>query len=1010
MVLLLLLVCFLGAGGMALAQEQRPVDFSTEIEPIFREHCYECHGPEKRKGGLRLTNRTDAFTAGDLGIPVIEESDSSLSPLYELIRSSDQDERMPKDSPPLTAEQIELIRRWIDEGASWPDDGSTLDHWAYRAPARPAPPSVANTGWPINEIDRFVLSRLEAAGMEPNPPAAPARLLRRVSLDLIGLPPTPNQIDAFAADPSAEAYAAFVDELLASPRYGERWAVQWLDLARYADSAGFQADPMYESWAYRDWVIGALNDDMPFDQFTIEQLAGDLLPEPTLSQKIATGFHRSAATNIEAGVDAAESRVMQIVDRVNVTSTVWLGSTMECAQCHNHKYDPFSQREYYELYAFLNNTAVEISPYGNQEIVFQLDGPKVSVPLSLEESARHRSLVEELKEAEDRLEQDDYGPLFPRWWKQTRSALIQTPIRWYPAEVVGFESSDEETHELGDDGLVSIGGPVPETAIHRIRIRPRGNGVAALRLEILSPEEGEEPRGPGERPAPKVTEVQLFVGPPDQSETAGLWVPRALKKFRVAIDGNVATNWKPLERATQGGATFLLEAPLEDPGELEVVVAQLFGGGATADRLRILTTDAPQPLLQLPPKISAILTTQRRPRRRQLGMVRNYYEAEGRIAGTPLPALRRAFARLRTTETPVLQELETPRETRVHRRGDFLDEGELVSPGTPRVLHPFGDDLPRNRLGLARWLVDPRNPLVARVTVNRWWDELFGAGLVRSPEDFGTRSDAPSHPDLLDWLAVEFVEGGWSMKSIHRKMVLSATYRQSSRVSPQKKDLDPSNRLLARSERRRLPAEILRDTGLAISGLLDEAMGGPPAYPPQPRGIWALDGTLEPRYSEDRNSNRYRRGVYVVWRRTAPPPSFVAFDAPNRSTCTVRRSSTNTPLQALALMNDRAWVEMAAGLSRRLIKEDLAETTEERITRGLRIAVGRVPRPGEVARFTGLVDRTRRRFEENPEAADELLASAWPVQLEGKPEPVEFATWFFVANVLLNLDETISRT
>ena len=680
------------------------------------------------------------------------------------------------------------------------------EHWAYVAPTRGALPSVADKDWPRGAIDRFVLARLESEGLQPSGPASRARLIRRLYLDLIGLPPSVEEVDAFLADDSAVAYDRVVDRLLASPRYGEHWARLWLDLARHADSNGFQADQYREVWLYRDWVIRALNRDMPFDQFTIEQLAGDLFPDATLDQKIATGFHRNTTCNVEGGVVAEHNRLNQVIDRVNTTATVWLGTTFECAQCHEHKNDPFTQYEYYQLFAFFNNSPMETKP--RDATTSSFFGPKLWLPVPLK------------RETE---------------WQRVR-----------------------KLHE--------------ETAKEFVALKEEIDKEPANNVESIPKKE-------------RLEQLQK-------------------KRDKLA-------------------------------GELEHI--------------------------------------------------------------EPTSAL-------------VMVEMEEKRQTRVFTRGNFLTPGEEVKPRTPPVLHPFSSELPPNRLGLARWLVDRRNPLVARVTVNRWWAVLFGRGLVATAEDFGTQGEPPTHKGLLDHLAVEFMECGWSMKHMHRLIVTSATYRQSSRIPPERLEHGPRNELLSYGPRFRLAAESVRDNALAISGLLSTKIGGPPVYPPQPDGVWRHLGRNQPKYILSEGEDRFRRGVYVIWRRSAPYVSFVNFDAPMRTSCVVDRPRTNTPLQALTLLNDPAYVEMAWGLARRILRDRPGGDMRERVSYGFRLCLARAPNPEEKAHLIEVHEQELVRFRESPETAHALLGEqAFPSGLPEDIDASELASWFFVANILLNLDETITR-
>ncbi len=744
---------------------------------------------------------------------------------------------MPPEGEPLTSAEIELVRKWIDAGAAWSEPSEQSTHWAYATPIRPALPEIAHD-WSRNEIDAFVLARLETFDppVAPSSAAEPATLLRRVYLDLIGIPPTVAEVDAFLDDPSSAHYEQIVDRLLNSPRYGEKWARSWLDLARYADSNGYQADQFRELWAYRDWIVTAFNDDMPFDQFTIEQLAGDLLPEPTPEQQIATGFHRCTTCNVEAGVDPEENRVNQIVDRVNTTGTVWLGTTLECAQCHNHKYDPFSQQDYYQLFAFFNNTPLEVKQPNGEGVSFDTAGPEMELPWTEEQRREQSELLEQVE-------------MFRSRAAARRELLDESFPQWQP----------DADAELPDE------------------IR-----------ELVN------------KPADERTE--------DEQK-------RLLKHF-MSRD----TEWTELKQ------------------HLEHVEAQLKAVGPST--------------------------------------------------------------------TLVMVEQDEPRMTAILKRGNFLDPGAEVEPTTPAVLHPFerSTDTPA-RLAFARWLVSPENPVVARVTVNRWWAEIFGRGIVETIEDFGAQGERPTHPQLLDWLAVEFMESGWSMKHMHRLMVMSATYRQDSSITDEQLEFDPTNKWLARGPRFRLPAETIRDNALAVSGLLSDRVGGPPVYPPQPPGIWRHTGRNPPRYDTDTNEDRFRRGLYVVWRRSAPYPSFVNFDAPDRAASCVKRSTTNTPLQALTLLNDPAYFEMASALAERMEHDHSDVTDRERIESGFRRTVARQPTSDEVEILHALFCTELSRMESESESTADRSED------EGDPDSCSprMSAWTSVANTLLNLDETITK-
>lgn len=826
------------------AEAQSAVLFKEQVYPLLLRKCGACHGEDSQESRLRLDARSTTLAGGISG-PAVVTGKPEDSLLYQRILGDGDLDRMPLDEEPLKAAQIEVIRRWIELGAVWPRDigpevTAPRQHWAFIPPRQPAVPEVKQTSWPHNRIDHFLLARMEQAGMAPSPRAGREQLIRRASLHLTGLPPSPAEIDNFLADSEPGAFARVVDRLLASPRYGERWAVPWLDAARYADSNGYQRDGRREAWPWRDWVVAALNADMPFDQFTIEQIAGDLLPEATLSQRVATGFHRNTMANVEAGTDPEEEHVLAILDRVNTTGTVWLGLSLECASCHNHKYDPISQREYYRLYAFFSGTEKEIETNGTER---DFIGPKLQVPLSREQQEQRDHLQAELKQ-----KQAEHTRLLATLDEQQRS--------W------------EQNLQLPSaDGLA-----LPEETLR----------IARLPADVRSEKEQQQL-------------TDYF-----RSQSASL-----------------------------------------------------------------------------------------------------------KQADEQLAELRKRVRQLEPPSTLIMKELPGERMARVFRRGDFLNPGEAVRPGTPAVLPPFPAVAPATRLGLARWLVDPANPLVARVIVNRQWAALFGQGLVRTPEDFGTQGERPTHPELLDWLAADFVRSGWSLKRLHRQIVLSAAWQQSSRITPELRKQDPTNRLLARMQRQRLPAELVRDHVLAVSGLLSQRMEGPPVFPYQPDGVWNHIGRASNLWLASTGTEKWRRGLYVNWRRTVPYPSFVNFDAPTREQCTVQRSQSSTPLQALTLMNDPAYMEAAVALAARLLNELPAEASDaHRVQLGFRLATGRRPSAVETKILVNRVQRERAEYVEDPQRA-ELLVKDFPVT--GGHAPLALAPWVHVASVLLNLDETITR-
>ena len=763
-------------GGLVLAAAGKPdvptkkVDFLREVQPVLKAHCFQCHGKDQQSGGLRLDRKAAAFKGGAHG-PAIVPGKCEQSLLVQRISGLGGQPRMPLGFAPLTPEQIALLRAWIDQGAVWPDGAENAKHWAYLKPAHDKPPQVKNPAWVRNPIDNFVLAKLEKSGLKPSPEAPKEILLRRVSLDLIGLPPSVQEIDAFLADRSPNAYEKVVDRLLASPHYGERWARPWLDLARYADTNGYEKDARRSIWPYRDWVINALNADMPYDRFTIEQIAGDLLPNASESQKIATGFNRNTMLNEEGGVDQEEQRWLTIVDRVGTTASVWLGTTLQCAQCHNHKYDPFTQKDYYRFFAFFDHTTEPI--------------------------------LEMLTPAQE-----------------AQRKTLQTQ-------------------------------------------------VAALEAEVKKPD----------------------------TDKAALAASTAkLADLKKQLDG------------VHAPTTLVMEE-----------------------------------------------------------------KADGQVPSTY-----------------------------THVKGAYLSKGEKVTADVPAALNPFPAGRPRNRLGLAYWLVDENNPLTARVEVNRIWEQYFGRGIVETSEDFGTQGQRPTHPELMDWLATELMRRHWSLKAIHRLIVTSATYRQSSRVTPGLLARDPLNRLLARGPRFRMEAEMVRDAALSVAGLLSLKIGGPSVFPLQPDHIWDIPYNGD-QWVTSTGEDRYRRALYTFWRRTSPYPEFLTFDATSREFCTVRRIRTNTPLQALTTLNDPAFFEAARGLARRALQEGGKDPAAQ-ITYAFRLCAARRPTLFERTRLAGLYNAERKRYQADKEAAQKL-AGGPPDQ----PDLPQTAAMTVVANVLLNLDETLTK-
>lgn len=1054
--LILACVASFGAGTvLRAAGDEQPVDFVRDVQPILEARCYKCHGAARHEGGLRLDVRSLAQRGGDSG-PVLVPGDAAASALIERLRSSDPDLRMPAEGEPLEPAQIEAIVRWIDQGAQWPDAAAGSDpaqHWAFQPCVQPQPPQVRQEGWVRNPIDKFVLAQLEAAGLAPAPEADPYTLIRRLYLDLIGLPPTPEEADDFAADPSPGAYERVVDRLLASPAYGERWARPWLDLARYADTNGYEKDRTRSIWPYRDWVVQALNADMPFDQFSIEQLAGDLLPAATLSQRIATGFHRNTMENEEGGIDVEEFRVAALFDRVNTTATVWLGLTLGCCQCHSHKYDPFTQREYYQLMAFLNNC---------DEPELEVPDPQIAqrqAEVDAEIARREADLLAQFPALEAR-------GTFAAW-----EAEVATRARhWTVVPPLSAVSEYHATMTVLEDGSVLVSGDKPNYDSYLVELAAPLPRITALRLEVL-PHASLPEGGPGRAPLHSVgdfllSEVQVAAVTAG-ADNAQIQVPLALahashsyaqegRSAALAIDGELDTGWSIQGRTGEPHqAVFVLREPYTPkPGDrLMVTMHQRYIHQLVIGRFRwSLTADEPPyQACGVPAEIEDILLIPagERSMQQQQALARYYVGVAPELAEQQkaLAELRRSRPRHPTTLVMQERAPEHRRRTFVFHRGEFLKPTEEVEPGVPAMLHPFPHDAPRNRLGLARWLVDPANPLVGRVVMNRQWQAFFGRGLVRTTEDFGTRGEPPTHPALLDWLAAEFIRRGWSMKAMHRLIVTSATYRQSSRATPEAYAADRENERLARGPRLRLEAEMLRDQALAASGLLSRKQGGPGVYPPQPESVTML-AWGGPGWPTSSGEDRYRRGLYTFAKRTSPFAAFVLFDGPTGESCVPRRERSNTAVQALTLLNDRAFVEAAQALARRAYRE--APDTPARLNRIFRLCLVRPPREVELEALLSFYQQQRARFAAQPDAkpaapqheADQgpsaphrpqhatlsgaaqtaqhgaaqgaspldAAQAAGAVDIPLPPEQiVELATLTAVARAVLNLDETMTK-
>jgi hypothetical protein len=998
-----LLVC--GALSLPISGADAPIDFKRDIEPIFVKRCSACHGPDVQKAKLRLDSKAVAMKSG-----VIVPGKSSESELIKRVTTTDPDDHMPPKGAPLEPDQIAVLKKWIDQGAVWPDR-SAKTHWAFMAPQRPEGPSVKNSKWARTDIDRFILQRLEKESLKPTGEADRRTLIRRLTLDLTGLPPTPEEVAAFMKDRSPDAYEKLVDRLLVSRHYGEHIARWWLDLARYADSNGYQVDLARSIWPYRDWVINAFNKNMPFDQFTIEQLAGDLLPNPTLEQKIATGFNRNSKINDEGGGDAEEYRTKAVKDRVATTATTWLALTMQCAECHTHKYDPITHEDYYKFYAYFNNT----TDAGNYSVEPTLAVPAPDITSKVNYvRAQIARLESELKSAEARLSEEQSA------WE--RRATKKTNV-WTVLNLTNAHSVGGATLTNLPDGSVLATGLNAMYDTVTFDAHTDLKGITAVLLETL-PDASLPHNGPGRWGKTGnfiLDEMSMFAGATNLAfgRARADWEQQYYRAEH-AVDRNPKSGWAI---APQFGKRHFLIAELKEPlanndGKVSFRFEQYHGNNHVIGRTRLsVTTETdPQALWPIEPEIVEILGAAGKTSE-QSAKLAAYY----RTVSPTVRKIERELIRLRERDkelastnykTLVMQERKDLRETYIHQRGNFLDKGKVVTAGLPAFLKQTANEEATNRLALAKWIVDPQNPLPARVTVNRLWERFFGAGLVKTSDDFGFQGEDPSHPELLDYLATEFVRSGWDMKAMQKAIVMSATYRQSAATTEDRLQKDLYNRLLARGPRFRLDPETIRDQALAVSGLLNAEIGGPSVYPVQPPSLWKEIGFLRPEIGMDEwplgeGPDLYRRGVYTFWRRVCTYPMFATFDAPTREVCTARRPRTNTPLQALAGLNEPTLMEAARVLAQRVLQNG-GSTSTKQVEYAFELCTARPPTRFEKARLVKYLEQQNAGFQSDTAAAQELIA----IGSADRPhdiDPVKLAAWTMTANVLLNLDETLTK-
>jgi mono/diheme cytochrome c family protein len=1034
-----------------------PVDFNRDVRPVLSENCFQCHGPDEkhRMAGLRLDTKDGAFAhrkTGDLIVP----GDPGKSLLYQRISHADKAKRMP---PPMadrvvSEKQIDAIRRWIEQGAKW------QTHWAFTAPQRPEPPAVKNNDAVRNPIDQFIQARLEREGLTPAPEADRRTLLRRLSLDLTGLPPKPEEMAAFLKDKSTDAYEKQVDRLLASPHFGERMTMDWLDAARYADTHGYHIDSHRDMWPWRDWVIKAFNSNMPFDRFTILQLAGDLVPDAGIEGKIASGFNRNHMINFEGGAIPEEYLVEYVADRVETTSGAWMGLTMGCARCHSHKYDPISHKEYYQFFAFFNNVDEKglDGKTGNAKPLLKLPTP--------DQAQTEKELKAAIEAGEGALKSKEVVDAMTQW----RATLTGKPV---PINREGLTAHYDLDGSLTDvSGAYQNGRTLkgdPGFGPGQVSRSVSFDGQTLVTLGSIGDIKPQQPftiefwlkYGGSKQPMPifeKIDSPQARRGWEmwlDQPVLVGIQKRAAHMSIRLSSQWpNAALEVRTRERFTQGewnhvavvsdgtgrasGLTFYvnglpvetdilhdqLASPITNNAELHIGVkepdSKPFNG--SLDDLRFYTrglsaAEVRKTAIEYP--IDALLSgVGGKPGKTDEERIRDFY-----LRYVAPVNVQRQYAELRDHRekyehlekdiltTMVMSELKKPRETFILARGDYRNKTDKVEPGTPAMLPPLPHTEGRpNRLTLARWLVDPSHPLTSRVAVNRYWQMYFGTGLVKTSENFGSQGEPPSHPALLDWLATEFIRTKWDVKAMQRLIVTSAAYRRASQTTPALVEKDPENRLLARGPRYRLPAEMVRDNALAVSGLLNEEVGGKSVFPYQPAGLWEEmafgDGFSMQSYVPSTGADLYRRSMYTFWKRTSPPAQLTTFDAPDREKCTARRTITNTPLQALVLLNDPTYLEAARVLAEKVLKE--APSTNRRAALAFELATARPATKSELSVLTRLLKQQTAYYKRAPEEAAALLTNGESKYDKSVP-PVELAAWTMVASSVLNLDETISK-
>ncbi|QVL33499.1 PSD1 domain-containing protein [Telmatocola sphagniphila] len=1019
------------------ASAEETVNFNRDIRPILSDHCFQCHGPDesKRKAGLRLDTRESALAKLDSGKAAIVPKQIQNSELIHRITSGDSEVQMPPPSlgKNLSAQQIQLLTKWIDSGATY------AGHWAFQSVQKPKVPDIAGLSHPV---DRFIRARLARENLKPMPEASRETLIRRVSLDLTGLPPTPKEVDDFLQDKSADAYERVVDRLLKSPRYGEHMAAQWLDFARYADSNGFQTDSSRFQWPWRDWVIKAFNSNEPFNEFTIDQIAGDLRPNARPDQIVATGFNRNHRLNGEGGLIAEEWRIETVIDRVETTGSTWLGLTFNCCRCHDHKFDPISQKEFYQFFAFFNNNSESGILQGdarNTEPVISVSSQATEAELQAFE-VQEKEFQSKLNLQLAELSKHESG-----WEKSFKSQLKSQESVWKILASSSVRSSGNAKLTLQPDGSYLASGPNPVHDTYEIVAPLNAGNFTGLLLEtFVDPSLPQQSLGRYSNGNYVLSTVTAEITAPGVNKPISIKFNKAVADYSQAgweasnlVGNNRQAGWAVDGPTRKQNCKVMLVAdqsvsvPAEATIKIKLIHETL--NNHNIGKFRLSTSSAPAGTLglkgsQVPENIRKILEIDKSKRSdTQKSELTKYFRSFGsgpiQETESQIKALKAKRQELlaRQPSVMVMKEMPTPRDAFVLIRGQYDRKGEQVSAGLPASLPRPDSKLPMNRLGLAKWMVQDSNPLTARVWVNRAWERFFGTGLVKTSENLGSQAEFPSHPELLDWLAAEFMKPenlpqvagepahNWDMKALHKLLVLSATYRQSAQTTKELLEKDPENRLLARGPRFRLSGEVLRDQALFVSGLMIEKIGGPSVRPYMPEGVWdetSRYGDLRG-YKPDNGEGLYRRSLYTIWKRTAAPPSMLIFDSPSREYCAVKRSRTNTPLQALSLLNEITFVEASRKFAERMLLEG-GTTPSERLRYGFRLATSREPTPQEELILLDGLKKDFQKFRDKASSAEELLKVGKTAR-NPKLDPAELAAYTLTANVLLNLDEVVSR-